>query len=112
MIGTCPRSVYGALCDPIFYFDVRRAVCRRCGGDMSVDWRPGVWRAHRYNDRVTFWREVDPQPGSRVIIDDLGSSQAGTLPWVVLQDEHGQWHVIEEAREADRDLAALPDSGG
>ena len=101
---TCPRSIYGAPCDPIFDFAARRAPCRRCGNDLEVDWLPGCWRPHRYDARVTFW--VNDVPGERrVLIDDLGASQGGDWPWIVVQDQAGNWLVLEEVRELNPDQA-------
>lgn len=99
MTGSCPHSIYGAPCDPIFDFAARRVTCRRCGGPVTVDWLPGRWRGHRVSSRATFWIPADPEVPRRVILEDLGASQSGTRTWVVLQDEQGGWQVLEETRE-------------
>jgi hypothetical protein len=109
MTGACPHSIYGAPCDPSFDFAARRATCRRCGGLVEAAWLPGLWQAHRYDARITFWVSAPPDAQRRIIVEDLGASQSGTRPWVVLQDARGAWQVLEETRELPEDQWRPPE---
>ena len=112
MTGACPRSVYGAPCDPIFHFAERRALCRRCGKVVdAVVWLPGRWRAHQYDARVTFWIQVEPGEDRRILVEDFGTSQSGVHPWYAFQAEDGGWEVLEGARAISQDQAP-PFAGG